>query len=156
VESRLRIADNAVQPLLLMFPLGLFTMAIIFDVASVTGAPRLLGTVAYWNIIAGLVGGAAAVGIVSIDVMSTRPVRAARLRTVGVLLDLGVLIVFTVIALIRLRSDYRGTDPGLLLVEALTLALAGLSAWFAGRLGPHSLVPRAAVLGRAPQRANGD
>ena len=156
MESRLRIADNAVQPLLLMFPLGLFTMAIIFDVATMAGAPRLLGTVAYWNIIAGLVGGAAALGVLSIDVMSTRPVRSARRGTVGMLLDLGVLIVFTVIALIRLRTDYRGTDSGLLLVEAPALAVAGLSTWFAGRLGPRSLVPPAAVLGRAPQRVNGD
>ena len=156
MESRLRIADNSVQPLLLMFPLGLFAMAVIFDVASVAGAPHLLGTVAYWTIIAGLVGGTAAVGVVSIEVMSTRPVRAARIGTVGVLLDLGVLIAFTVIALIRLRTDYRGTDAGLLLVEALTLALAGLSTWFAGRLGPHSPALRGAFLGRTPQRASGD
>jgi uncharacterized membrane protein len=142
MESRFRVAGNAVQPLLLMFPLGLFTMAIIFDVATVTGAPHLLGTVAYWNIVAGLLGGAGAAAVVSIDVMSVRPVRAARLGTVGVLLDFAVLIIFTVVALTRLRTAYRGTDLGLLLVEGLALAAAGISTWFGGRLGPHSLVPR--------------
>ncbi|WP_433727705.1 DUF2231 domain-containing protein [Actinoplanes sp. CA-051413] len=144
------------QPLLLMFPLGLFTMAIIFDVATLAGAPRLLGTVAYWTIIAGLLGGAVAVGIISVDVMATRPVGAARLGTFGVLLDLGVLIVFTVIVLTRLRTEYRGTDSGLLLVEALALTVAGISTWFGGRLGPHSLVPRRTVLQTASHRASAE
>ncbi|WP_213004650.1 DUF2231 domain-containing protein [Paractinoplanes toevensis] len=136
MESRLRVAGNAVQPLLLMFPLGLFMLAIIFDVATMAGAPRLLGTVAYWNIVAGLVGGAVAVGVISVDLVSAPSIRAARRCTVGILFDLGVLIAFAVIALIRLRTDYRATDSGLFLVEGLALAAAGISTWFGGRLGP--------------------
>ena len=56
MESRLRIADNAVQPVLLMFPLGLFAIAILFDTATMTGAPRFLGILAYWTIVGGLLG----------------------------------------------------------------------------------------------------
>jgi uncharacterized membrane protein len=150
VESRLRIGDNAVHPLLLMFPLGLFTIAIIVDVATMGGAPRLLATVAYWNIVAGLIGGTLAVSVASIDIVSARQTRAARVGTIGVLLDLGVLLVFAVVALIRLRTHDRGTDLGLLLVEVLGLAAAAVSTWLAGRLGPD----RASLFGvrSRPQR----
>ena len=57
MESRLKIAGQAVQPILVMFPLGLFAMAIIFDLANLAGGPSILGALAYWNIVAGLVGG---------------------------------------------------------------------------------------------------
>src|SRR5690242_9344327 len=42
MESRLSIAGQAVQPILVMFPLGLFTMAIIFDLAVLGGAPGII------------------------------------------------------------------------------------------------------------------
>jgi uncharacterized membrane protein len=156
MESRLRVADNAVQPLLLMFPLGLFAMANIFDVATMAGAPRLLGTAAYWTILAGLVGGAAATALGALDVLSAQSVRATRLGTVGILLDLGVLIIFSVIALTRLRTDYRGTDPGLLLVEGLALTVAVVSTWFGGRLGPQPAARWRAAPQPARHRASGD
>ena len=57
MESRLSIAGQAVQPILVMFPLGLFAMAVIFDVANLLGGPGMLGALAYWNIVAGLAGG---------------------------------------------------------------------------------------------------
>lgn len=137
MESRLRIADNAVHPLLLMFPLGLLAIAFIFDVAAMAGAPRMLATLAFWNIVAGLAGGVLAISVATIDIMAAPPGRAARAGTLGVLLDLCVLIVFAVIALIRLRTPDRGTDPGLLPVEVIGLAAAGIGTWFGGRLGPR-------------------
>jgi len=147
METRLRVADNPVQPLLLMFPLGLFAIAVIFDTATLTGAPRLLGTLAYWNIVAGLLGGVLTVGVSSIEIMFTRQIRAVRRRSLGVLLDIGVLVVFTVIALVRLRTHDRGPDSGLLLVEGLALATAGLGTWIGGRLG--SATPMYARFGPA-------
>jgi uncharacterized membrane protein len=141
MESRLRIADNAVHPLLLMFPLGLLSIAFIFDVAALAGAPRMLATLAFWNIVAGLAGGVLAISVATIDIMAAPHGRAARAGTLGVLLDLCVLIVFAVIALIRLRTPDRGTDAGLLPVEAIGLAAAGVSTWFGGRLGPRRPPP---------------
>jgi uncharacterized membrane protein len=138
MESRLRVAGNPVHPLLLMFPLGLFSMAIIFDVASRLGAPGMVSTLAFWNVVAGLVGGAAAVSVAGIDTASARHGRTAVL---GVLLDLGVLVMFAVIALIRLRTADRGTDSGLLALELAGLTAAGFSARFGGRFGgrrPHA------------------
>jgi len=70
MRSRLRVRDNAVQPLLLMFPLGLFALGALFDVFRMTGAPAILGTLAYWNVVAGLAGGLLAALVGWIDAMA--------------------------------------------------------------------------------------
>jgi uncharacterized membrane protein len=133
--SRLRLRGNAVQPLLLMFPLGLVAVAMIFDVSHLGGAPAILGTVAYWNIVAGLVGGGLAAAVLWIDSRSTPHRAAARLGVFRFLLDLAVLIVFAVILLLRVRTADRTADPGLVVVELAGMLTAGFAAWFGGRLG---------------------
>jgi hypothetical protein len=87
--------------------------------------------------VAGLAGGVLAISVACADVVSTREARAARIAVLGVLLDLSVLILFAVIALVRLRTDDHVAESGLLLVELLGLAAAGVSTWFGGRLGPR-------------------
>jgi uncharacterized membrane protein len=142
MESRLRIAGNAVHPLLLMFPLGLFAMAIIFDVATMLGAPRIVGTLAFWNVVAGLVGGASAVSVAAIDMASAQHARVALIGAVGVLLDMGVLVAFAVVAMIRLRTADRVADSGLLALEIAVCTASGFSAWHGGRFGGSRVYAR--------------
>jgi uncharacterized membrane protein len=134
MESRLRIAGQAVQPILVMFPLGLFAMAVIFDVANLTGGPAILGALAYWNIVAGLLGGifAAVAGAVDLAFVN-RPV-AKRIGVLRGLLNLGVLILFAVILMVRVGAPDRQAGVGLFLIELLALALTGFGAWFGGEL----------------------
>jgi uncharacterized membrane protein len=131
MRSRLTLAGEAVQPLFLMFPLGLFGLAIICDLASLLGAPRILATTGHCTLIAGLVGGASALSAVWFEAASA----GARHGFLGILLDLGVLIVFAVIVLVRLRTPDRRLDPGVLAVEVLGLALAVHSCRYGGRFG---------------------
>jgi uncharacterized membrane protein len=56
MESRLNVRGSAVQPLLLMFPLGLLAAAVILDVFGALGAPRLVGMLAYCTVVAALRG----------------------------------------------------------------------------------------------------
>jgi uncharacterized membrane protein len=135
MESRLRIAGQAVQPVLVMFPLGLFAMAVLFDLGNVLGGPDILGALAYWNIIAGLIGGVLAATAAAIDSALVRPGTAAR-RT-GVLftlINMGVLSMFAVILMVRMRTVDRVAGPGLLAVEVIALAGAAYAAWFGGEL----------------------
>ena len=135
MQSRLRVAGQRVQPLLLMFPLGLFTMALFFDLATVLGAPHLIGTVAYWNIVAGLVGGLVAALVAGVDAFGARDPLVARIGFVSLLIDFGVLILFAVLTLMRFRDPDRAIDAGLLVVELGGLAVAGFGAWYGGRFG---------------------
>jgi uncharacterized membrane protein len=135
MESRLRVADQAVQPVLVMFPLGLFAMAVIFDVGRLLGAPDILGALAYWNIVAGLVGGVLAAIASAIDLMFVRNGTPA--KRVGVqqgLVNMGVLILFAVILMLRMRTTGRVAGGGLLAVELLAFAAAGFGAWYGGKL----------------------
>jgi uncharacterized membrane protein len=147
MESRLRIAGQAVQPILVTFPLGLFVMAGIFDVADLTGGPSILGSLAYWNVIAGLVAGALAVLAGAIDLIFERRPIAKRIGVLRVLLNMATLILFAVILMVRIGEPERQVGVGLFLVELLALAVAGFGAWFSGALanGRTPAFARAAV-----------
>ena len=135
MESRLRVAGQAVHPVLVMFPLGLFTMAVLFDVGTLLGAPKVLGVLAYWNIIGGLLGGALVALATAIDLVFIRA--DAFVRRMGVWLALthiGVLVLFAVTLMVRMRTPDRTAGPLLLAIELLTLIGAGFAAWHGGEL----------------------
>lgn len=135
MDSRLRIAGQAIQPVLIMFPLGLFAMAVIFDLADLLGAPQIIGALAYWNIVAGLVGGVLAAVAGAIDLIFVR--NGTRAKRTGVwqgLLNMGVLILFAVILMLRMRTPDRVAGGGLFVVELLALSSAIYGAWYCGEL----------------------
>ena len=134
MESRLSVAGQAVQPILVMFPLGLFAMAVMFDTADLLGGPSILGALAYWNIIAGLISGLLAAFAGAVDVMLVSNPDARRLGVLRGLVNMGVLVIFAVILMLRVRAPERVIGGGLLAVELLALALAGFGAWFAGEI----------------------
>ncbi|MDY7087076.1 MAG: DUF2231 domain-containing protein [Actinomycetota bacterium] len=147
MESRLVIAGQAVQPILVMFPLGLFAIAVIFDVANLLGAPAIVGSLAYWNIAAGLVAGVAATIAGAVDLAFVRRPDARRIGVLRVLLNMGVLFLFAVILMVRVGDPDRQAGVGLFLLELLALAISGFGAWFSGELanGRTPAFARAAV-----------
>jgi uncharacterized membrane protein len=149
MESRLRIAGQAVQPVLVMFPLGLFSMALLFDLGNLLGGPGILGALAYWNIVAGLVGGVFAALAGAIDLMFVpNGTPAKRIGVLQGLANMGVLILFAVILMLRMSTTDRVAGGGLVAVELLALVGAVFSAWYGGEL-----VNRRAAYARA-QAAN--
>jgi uncharacterized membrane protein len=130
-----------------MFPLGLFAMAVMFDMADLLGGPSILGALAYWNIVAGLVGGALAAVAGAVDVMFARRSQDRRLGALRSLINMGVLVVFAVIAMLRVQADDRVVGGGVFAVELLALGLAGFGAWFGGEIanGRSPAFARAAV-----------
>jgi uncharacterized membrane protein len=134
MESRLEVAGQAVQPILVMFPLGLFAMAVIFDVADLGGGPGLLGTLAYWNIVAGLIGGTLTAVAGAIDLAFVRRPTARRVGVLRVLVNMGVLVLFAVILMVRVGAPERQAGGGLVILELLAIALSGFGLWFGGEL----------------------
>jgi uncharacterized membrane protein len=147
MESKLRIAGQAVQPILVTFPLGLFVMAAIFDLADLGGGPSLLGTLGYWNVIAGLVAGTLAMLAGAVDLVFVRRPVAKRIGVLRLLLNMATLILFAVILMVRVGEPERQVGVGLFLIELLALAVSGFGAWFAGALanGRTPAFARAAV-----------
>jgi uncharacterized membrane protein len=134
MESRLKILGHPVHPMLVMFPLGLFVTAVIFDLADLVAAPALLGEVAYWNIAAGLVGGvlAALAGLVDL-VAIPGGTRAKRVGLAHALVNAGVMVLFAAVWFARMGSAGHGAG-WLFAVELFALAGAGVGAWLGGEL----------------------
>jgi uncharacterized membrane protein len=126
MESRLSIRGNACAPVLVMFPLGLLTVAVLFDVFQVLGGPRFVGTLAYCTVAAGLVGGTVTALAVRIDEVTAGRRPAGGPVSRRFLLDGAVLVVFAVILLLRMRTPERTAGPGLVMVELLGLSLAAV------------------------------
>jgi uncharacterized membrane protein len=129
------LLGHPLHPMLVMFPLGLLVTAVIFDFADLIGGPALLGEVAYWNIVAGLIGGvlAAAAGLVDY-VAIPRGTRAKRVATAHALLNVAVLALFAVSWSIRRPSEGRAAGGWLFLLELVALGAASVSAWLGGEL----------------------
>jgi len=119
MENRLSIRGNAVEPVLLMFPLGLLAVAVVLDVFYLLGGPRIIGTLAYCTVVVGLLGGMTTAVAVRIG----GPTTGAR-ATRRFLLDAAVLVVFAVVLMLRMRTPERTVGPGLLLVELIGLSMA--------------------------------
>jgi uncharacterized membrane protein len=124
MENRLSIRGNAVEPVLVMFPLGLLAVAVVLDVFHVLGGPRIIGTLAYCTVAAGLLGGMVTGLAVRIGELTAGVRAGARPGNRRFLLDAGVLLVFAVVLLLRMRTPERTAGPGLLLIEMIGLSMA--------------------------------
>jgi uncharacterized membrane protein len=120
--------------MLIVFPLGLLGMSVVFDLIHLGTRDPVFSVVAYWMIVAGIVGGLLAAPFGLID---WRAIPAGtRAKRVGALHGMGnvvVLLLFVGSAL--LRDDAGATPPGLAyLCSFAGVALSLVTAWLGGEL----------------------
>lgn len=135
MESRIKVLGHPVHPMLVMFPIGLFVTAVIFDLVDLVGGPRFLGEVAYWNILVGLIGGvlAAMAGFVDLRAIPS----GTRAKRVGVshgLINSSMILLFAGVWAVRMAADRHTAGAGLFAIELVALAGAGVGAWLGGEL----------------------
>ncbi len=135
MESHARAFGHPIHPMLIVFPLGLFVMALIFDILYyITGAVGL-ATAAFWDIIAGVIVGLIAAAFGLWDWLAipadTRAKRIGLLHGGG---NVVVVVLFFVSWLIRLgMADHRPNVAGFIL-EIIATALVFFTAWLGGEL----------------------
>jgi uncharacterized membrane protein len=134
MEARAKLLGHPIHQMLIPFPLGLLTTAIIFDVVRmITGNP-LWSTIAFWLIAAGIIGGLAAAIFGLID--WTGIPSGTRAKRIGTVHGLGnVLLVVLFAASWLVRRD----DPAQPETLAIVLSLAGgalslVTGWLGGEL----------------------
>jgi uncharacterized membrane protein len=129
-----KLAGHYIHPMLIVFPLGLFVTAIIFDVIHfITGTP-LWSVIAYWMICAGVIGGLVAAVFGLLDWLSLS--RGSRAYRIGAWHGLGNV---AVVVLFALSWVMRRADPGTPSVAAFVLVLLGgglglVTGWLGGEL----------------------
>jgi uncharacterized membrane protein len=134
MRANARLFGHPIHQMLIVFPLGLLATAVIFDVVRLTtGTPRW-GEIAYWLIVAGIIGGLAAAPFGLIEWLGIPG--GTRAKRIGLLHGGGNLLVVLLFAGSWLLRRDDPSSPEMLAV-VLSFAGAGLAlitGWMGGEL----------------------
>ena len=97
MESRIKLLGHPVHPMLIVYPLGLLSTAVVFDVLYVITGNEDLARFAFWAQAAGLVGGLVAALFGLIDWLAIP--KGTRARRIGAFHGGGNLLVVALFAL---------------------------------------------------------
>lgn len=135
MESRIKVLGHPLHPMLIVLPLGLLSMAVIFDIVQLLTRNDALSIAAYWNIAAGVVTGLLA-AVAGLRDWIAIP-RSTRAKTIGALHGLGNLIVVVLFAaswwMRRDSADYV-PDTLAFFLSLVAFAFAGFTGWLGGEL----------------------
>jgi uncharacterized membrane protein len=134
MEARAKVMGHAVHQMLIVFPLGLFSTAVIFDVIHLISGGATWSLVSYWMIAAGIIGGLCAALFGAIDWFKIPS--GTRAYRIGVLHGLGNVVV---VALFAVSWWLRRPDPGNPSAVAIGFMIVGaalslVTGWLGGEL----------------------
>jgi uncharacterized membrane protein len=134
MRARARLFGHPIHQMLIVFPLGLLTTAVILDVVHLVRGGQLSATMAFWLIAGGIVGGLVAAIFGLIDWLSIP--RDTRARRIGLLHGVGNVVVVALFAgSWLLRRDQPLSPETLALVLSFAgAALAMVTGWLGGEL----------------------
>lgn len=134
MDSRAKLFGHPIHQMLIVFPLGLLATALAFDIVSLVTGTGYWSEIAFWMIVAGLVGGLLAAPFGFIDWLAV-PSRT-RAKRIGALHGLGNLVVVALYgASAVMRMDAPGQPETLALASAFAGgALALVTGWLGGEL----------------------
>ena len=135
METRFKLLGHPVHPMLIVFPLGLLSTAVLFDVAYLTTKEEQLAVFSFWAVAAGVVGGLAAAVFGLIDWLAIP--RGTRAKSIGLTHGAGNVVIVVLFAVSwLLRLDDAAFLPDLLpfVLGVVGAALALLTAWLGGEL----------------------
>jgi uncharacterized membrane protein len=102
MESRAKLFGHAIHPILIVYPLGLLSAAVIFDIIYLFTDNPTWTTVSFWMIAGGIIGGLLAALFGLIDYLNIPSgTRAARIGLLHGSINLAVMILFIVSFVLR-------------------------------------------------------
>ncbi len=135
MESRAKLLGHAIHPMLIVFPLGLLSTALIFDILYYPTDNDALGTAAFFMIAAGIIGGLVAAAFGLWDWLHIP--EGTRAKQVGLLHGGGNVVVvplFLISWLLRLRTPNHAANPFGFVLEIIAVGIALVTAWLGGEL----------------------
>lgn len=135
MESRVKLLGHPVHPMLVVFPLGLFIAAVIFDGIYLWRGSAMFASVAYWNIAAGIIGGLAAALFGLIDWLAIPS--GTRAKRIGLLhggSNVVVVLIFAAVWWIRADAPDLIPTTNVFLLEVAALAIGSVAGWLGGEL----------------------
>jgi len=135
MESRIKLFGHPVHPMLIVVPLGLFSIAVLFDIAYLATNDATFAEVAFWNITAGIVGGLLAAVFGLVDWMGIP--KGTRAKRLGLWHGAGnVVIVLLFVASWVLRAPDHAYAPDVtpFVLGLVAVGAALVTAWLGGEL----------------------
>src|SRR5215208_4734788 len=135
MESRVKLFGHPVHPMFIVYPIGLFSAAVIFDVLYLIVGNPILPTVSFYMIAAGVVGGLLAAIFGFMDWLAL-PANS-RAKRIGGWHGLGnfIIVVFFIISWLIRGGAANFVPTGLaLLLSFVGIGLALITAWIGGEL----------------------
>ncbi len=134
METRLKFFGHPVHPMLIVFPLGLLSMAVLFDILYIITGNADLSTFSFWAMLVGVIGGLAAAVFGLFDFLGlpnhTRAKQIAATHGVG---NLIVVLLFIVGLATRWNDHaYSGVLP--FIPGLIGAIIAVFTAWLGGEL----------------------
>jgi uncharacterized membrane protein len=135
MESRLKLLGHPIHPMLVVYPLGLLSTAVVFDVLYLITGNGDLATFSFWALLAGIVGGLAAAIFGFIDWLGIP--KGTRAKRIGAYHGVGNVIVVTIFLLsflLRMNRAQYLPDAVPAVVALVGAAIALVTAWLGGEL----------------------
>src|SRR5690349_22912007 len=135
MKSRVRALGHPVHPMLIVFPLGLFVTAVIFDLVQLITDNGTFGQVGYWDIAAGLIGAvlAAVTGLTDWTAIPAGT-RAKRIGLLHGAANAVVAVLFLISWLVRMNNVDHVAGAGPFVLGVIAIAIGGMAAWLGGEL----------------------
>ncbi len=134
MESKVKVAGHAVHPMLIVFPLGLFATAVLFDLIRLIRGGGDFGIAAFYDVSVGIVIGLVAALAGLVDWLAIPS--GTRAKAIGLWHGAGnAVIVVLFIGSWLVRLEDRASPPTLAFVLALVgVLLAVVTGWLGGEL----------------------
>lgn len=134
MDARAKLLGHPIHQMLIVFPLGLLATAVVFDLVYFGTEDPIHAIVAFWMLVAGVIGALLAAPFGFIDWLAIP--RNTRARRIGALHGGGNLVVSVLfLASLLLRYDRAVTPPDAAYVCSFAGALLALvTAWLGGEL----------------------
>jgi uncharacterized membrane protein len=135
MTSRAKLAGHPIHPMLIPFPVGLLSTAVVFDIIYLINDRPGFTVAAAYAIAGGIIGGALAAPFGWIDyVKIPANTRAKRVGLLHGLTNVVVLVLFAISWLLRLNAGGWQPTPLALACSFLGVVVASVAAWLGGEL----------------------
>jgi uncharacterized membrane protein len=132
MASPASIKKHPIHPMLIAFPIGLWTFALACDVLTAFGGRPAWAIVSRYSIAGGIAGAVVAAIPGLIDYFSIDESEMKRIATTHLFLNVAALIVFSFNLWIRFRLDGESHLP--LILSFVGIGLVGIGGWLGGEM----------------------
>jgi uncharacterized membrane protein len=132
MSSPASVAKHPIHPMLVVFPIGLWTFSLVCDIIYLFGGrDPIWNTVALYTVIGGIIGAALAAVPGFIDYLSVDDEEVRAIGTRHMVINLSALVIF-IVASVLMAKEVSAVVPFLLSIAGIVLISIG--GWLGGEL----------------------